>query len=204
MSRIANDEQKIYVLMSGGLNSFIGWHWMKKTNVEETENAVLVPVIFNYGQRAFKHQLSALKAFTPGATIEVVDIGTNFDYGVTKPNYHLIRQGIMKEEVPFIHYIMFYTLRAIHKDSRIYAFWSAENSIESHRMLFDFRGILEVPFAGLFKPQILANYEVEMTEYSWSCIDGGKKIHCGTCTGCLRRKHTFSGAKVEDKTRYAS
>jgi 7-cyano-7-deazaguanine synthase len=62
---------------------------------------------------------------------------------------------------------------------------------------------LEAPFSSLSKTAVIKlGLELGVSlERTWSCYKPGP-LHCGTCNGCLSRKHGFKYGRIPDRTMY--
>ena len=64
------------------------------------------------------------------------------------------------------------------------------------------RILVEAPFRGGSKSQLIRTHSHLPLELSLTCIAPSNGKHCGNCNKCRERREAFVEAGVEDKTRY--
>jgi 7-cyano-7-deazaguanine synthase len=60
-----------------------------------------------------------------------------------------------------------------------------------------------MPFQKLTKEKVIRKHKTLPLEFSLSCINPTRDMHCGVCNKCAERKRAFRVAGVHDRTRYA-
>jgi 7-cyano-7-deazaguanine synthase len=68
----------------------------------------------------------------------------------------------------------------------------------------DFRIKVIAPFRALSKGKVLRRRKSLPLHLSFSCIAPRYGLHCGRCNKCAERQQAFLGARVVDRTKYAS
>ena len=61
---------------------------------------------------------------------------------------------------------------------------------------------VHLPFGGMKKKEVMHLGRGLPLEYSFSCINPKRGLHCGKCNKCEERKQAFADAGMEDPTRY--
>ena len=215
------------VILSGGLDSTVLLHLLKKQGVE------LVALSFNYGQRHVKEldfafeqavrvldvewhtldlrpmrELFAGSALTSGE-VEVPD-GHYADESMKAtvvPNRNMVMISLagalaISRKLDFVAYAAHPGDHAIYPDCR--PEFTDPLALALHNADWHHVQLLR-PFVakGMDKAAIVrlgAELGVGFTQ-TWSCYRGQEK-HCGTCGTCTERKEAFELAGVEDPTDY--
>jgi 7-cyano-7-deazaguanine synthase len=63
--------------------------------------------------------------------------------------------------------------------------------------------VVETPFAGMTKVEVLERGRHLALELTFSCIDPQDGEHCGRCNKCAERRQAFSAMGLADRTTYA-
>jgi 7-cyano-7-deazaguanine synthase len=63
--------------------------------------------------------------------------------------------------------------------------------------------VVEAPFAGLTKAEVLERGRHLALELTFSCIDPQHGEHCGRCNKCAERRRAFAAMGLADRTTYA-
>jgi 7-cyano-7-deazaguanine synthase len=67
----------------------------------------------------------------------------------------------------------------------------------------DHQLVVETPYAGLTKVEVLERGRNLALELTFSCIDPQAGEHCGHCNKCAERRRAFAASGLTDRTAYA-
>jgi len=224
--------EKAIVLVSGGLDSYVTAHYVKKRLEREVKL-----LFFDYGQKALEEELWSVKNLAKelDCELEIVKlpwlgkISTSFinkegggenkisDWYVPCRNSIFLISALAFAESYFIK---------TGEESEIYLGIKYEGELRFKDTTKEFienmnelskettqRGFkIIAPFIDKDKEDIIELGEemgIDLSK-SYSCYLGAKRYvgasfplaHCGKCAGCLARKKGFKFSKVEDKTVY--
>ena len=64
--------------------------------------------------------------------------------------------------------------------------------------------VVEAPFSGLHKEDLISKYQHLPIHVTLTCADPDGDVHCGACNKCYERQAAFSDAGVVDRSKYAT
>jgi len=215
---------KTVVLLSGGMDSTVLAHHLKKEGVE------LRALSFNYGQRHMRElecalvQAAALHVPYRNADLfqlaGILPGSSQTDLTIPVPTGHYTQANMKATVVPNRNMILLAVAigHAIAHgcDSVAYAAHSGDHAIypdcrpefadamQAVANLCDWKQIaLERPFIHKTKAEIVSRgFELGVNfQMTWSCYVGAV-VHCGACGTCIERREAFWLAGVKDPTTY--
>ena len=68
----------------------------------------------------------------------------------------------------------------------------------------DHRIVVEAPFSGLHKEDLIRRYRHLPIHVTLTCADPDGDVHCGACNKCYERQSAFAEAGMVDKSQYAA
>jgi 7-cyano-7-deazaguanine synthase len=218
------NKKSCVLIMSGGLDSTVLLHWLKKNEV------IVYGLSFDYGQRHVKElqcasywgeklceewkliSLDFMKTLgtTSALTNPLVELPeehyTHENQKITVvPNRNMIMLSIAigwaeSLNIGVVQYAAHKNDFTIYPDCRpsfVYAMNSAAQQGTYNKVM------VGAPFVEYYKSELVRlgdRYNVDFTK-TWSCYKGEEK-HCGKCATCQERKEAFKLAKVLDPTEY--
>ena len=221
--------ENVIVLASGGLDSYVLTHWLKK------QSKKITIFFIDYNQKPLKPELGAVRklARETNSKLEIIKLkwlGKISTSLINKKNKAKTKDEIINWYVPFRNSIFINLALALAES--IYIKTKKKNDIylgikyeglKSQRFkdttpeflrqmnkLADFseqtKFKILAPFLNKDKEEIveLGNKMNLKLENSFSCYIGNLNSHCGVCAGCLARKKAFkfSKSQIKDTTRY--
>ena len=216
---------KNIILLSGGMDSTILAHWIKKHHEGRT-----LALLFNYGSKHNPYErFSAINTCHSldffYQKIDLTSVMSSFNSALTQkdvavPHGHYEDKTMRKTVVPFRNGIMLSIAVGIAEDLGVKEVFIA-NHAGDHAVYPDCRGSfisyyneaaragtynkvsVVSPFVTLKKHEILdvglqLNVPVEGT---YSCYEGGN-VQCGRCSTCYERRESFYLLDKEDPTDY--
>lgn len=210
------------ILASGGLDSYVLAHFLKKE-----KNRITI-LFINYNQKCLKNELKAVKKLSKEiyAKLEIVDLKWLGKISTSLINHNKKRNTeILNWYVPFRNSVFLNLALALAESklinkkekNEIYigikyegnlrfkdttsAFLKKMNEVAKFSEKDNFK--IKAPFLNLDKEDVI-NFAKKMNlnlEKTYSCYLGKPK-HCGKCGGCLARKKGFKFSNVKDSTKY--
>lgn len=222
------DRDKVYAIVSGGMDSVTLLYWLKAAGVEP------VAISFHYGQKHYK-ELGFAESICHGIEVEhrVINMRplmthldssslTNRELDV--PEGHYADENMKSTVVPNRNMMMLSIASAMAINDQ-----AAGVAIGVHagdhaiypdcrpEFITSFEATLHIANEGFIKEdfQVIApfvqNSKTEIAkigwtlgvpfEDTWSCYKGGV-LHCGRCGTCVERKEAFHDAGLIDPTDY--
>jgi len=224
-----NDERKILVVLSGGMDSTVALYHAVQVVGANNVGAVT----FNYGSKHNEREgacaeLSARHLnITEHIQIDLAFMNEHFKSDLLQsggeiPEGHYEDSNMVKTVVPFRNGIMLSVATGL-AESKGYTEVMLGNHQGDHAVYPDCRkeftdsfadamragtyaGVqLVAPFVNVRK-ETIASVGHEMSvrwEHTFSCYKGGE-AHCGVCGTCVERKEAFELAGIPDPTSYLS
>lgn len=217
---------KTVVLLSGGMDSTVLAHYLKKSGAE------LRAISFNYGQRHQRELHSARAQASildvPYCAVELQSLAgvlpgsSQTDPSIELPTGHYTQENMKATVVPNRNMILL-AIAIGHAiahgcDAVAYAAHAGDHAIypdcrpvfadamQAVANVCDYKQIrLDRPFIHLSKAEIAGmgrNLGVDFSQ-TWSCY-AGSLLHCGKCGTCIERREAFYLAGVPDPTQYAA